>query len=95
MLALFLEVWPTEIGFLTAFALHRQVGMYVVTKLASLILILLPLGIYFYIRRATAPDERPTIWNWQLMSIVIIMLVNVGVNSVVIGRWWATGGWGR
>jgi hypothetical protein len=82
-----LEVCPTEIGFLTAFAIHRRFGMYIVTKLVLLIVILLPLGVYIYIRKKKTREERTIIWTWKLMVIVFILSINLLMNSAVIVRW--------
>jgi hypothetical protein len=89
MLAVILEVCPTEIGFLTSFALHRSFGMYVLTKIFSLMLIILPLGIHFYIRRTETTGERTTIWTWKVIVIVLILSLNLVMNSVAIVHLWA------
>jgi hypothetical protein len=87
VLAVVLEVVPTEIGVLTAFVLERNLGMYIVAKLGILIVILVPLGVYIYVRTRKVKEERTSIWNWKLVVIAGILSINLLMNSVVIVRW--------
>ena len=87
VLAVILEACPTEIGLLTAFALRHSFGMYIVTKLVSLTVILVPLGVYIHIRKRRAREDRTIIWNWKLMVIVIILSINLLMDSFVVVRW--------
>src|SRR5260370_38964689 len=84
--AIFLEVCPTEIGYLTAFLIRRSLGMYILTKLVTLTVILLPLGVYIYIRKKRG-EERTIVWTWQLTVIAIIVSINLLKDSVVMVRW--------
>ena len=83
VLAIFLEVYPIEADIL--FGLHRSFGIYILTKLVMLTLILLPLGVYIY--RKKRGEERTTIWSWKLMVIALIVSINLLMNYVVMVRW--------
>jgi hypothetical protein len=84
LLAVFLQVCPTEADILTPFLVERSLGKYMVGKVCSLVLIIFPLAIYIYKRRTQSDGPRTTIWKWQLIVLIIILSLNLLMTAAVI-----------
>jgi hypothetical protein len=80
----FLWVCPTEADILTPLLRERSLGKYLVGKACSLVLVILPLGIYIYKRRRQTGGQRTSIWKWQLVVIVMILSLNFLMTAAVI-----------